>query len=364
MYIETEVVRKMDNNKKINQRREKMKRIVSVLLVVLLIFSLISGCTSDNNGTETTQTTASAETTAPQETSDEKIEVAALLYSRAFEFMVALDTGIQNQCAEYGIDVTVLDGNSDSALQISQIEDSITKGVDVILLAPANSEELVAGVKKANDAGIPVVTLDGELGEGAEVLASVTFDNHAGGFTAAETLMSLIESTTVLECEGASGAYHSIRRGGGFKDGMATDSSYKVISNDCQWDAEVAQNATADVLTSNENVKAVFTHNGEMVRGVIAGLKQIGMLHPAGDENHITVVSVDGTPNELDYIREGSLDACIEQNPFDMGALAVKVAYEYLTGSNTSPEYQQYVHPRVITAENVEDPENWANQIN
>lgn len=357
-----------------------MKKNISFLLILGLMISLISGCSSDPETSETTPETVNelspaADAETPEDTSGtaddaseapadgNDMKIAALLYSRAFEFMVALDTGIQDQCAEYGIDVTVLDGNSDSNTQITQIEDCITAGYDIILLAANNSEELVAGVKKANDAGIPVVTLDGEVGEGCEVLASVTFDNYAGGQTAAETLMSIVDPCSVLECSGASGAYHAVRRGGGFEDEMAENEDYVVIPNDCSWDAEIAQNAVVDTLTSNKEVKAIFAHNGEMVRGVIAGLKQLNMLNPVGDENHITVVSVDGTANELDYIREGYQDACVEQNPFDMGGLAVTIAYEYLTGQNTTPEYQQYVYPRVINADNVEDEINWANQL-
>jgi len=345
-----------------------MKKVLSILVVTCLLLGF-TGCT--NSSSETTTEAAAINVTSTQssnqatETTGKKgpIKVAALLYSRAFGFMVALDTGIQEQCAKYGIEITVLDANSDSALQTTQIEDCITKGFDVILLAPNNSEELVAGVKKANSAGIPVITLDGELGQGATIISAVTFDNKNGGKTAADTLMSLVKGGSVLECAGASGAYHSIRRGAGFDEEMATNNAYTVISNDCKWDAEVAQNATADVLTSNSDVKSVFTHNGEMVRGVVAGLKQIGRLYPVGDANHVTVVSIDGTPNELDYIRDGYVDACIEQNPFDMGALAVKIAYEYLTGVNTTPEYHQFVNPRVITIENVEDAANWGNQV-
>jgi len=352
-----------------------MKKNIALLLMTSLIICMFSGCGTNADTTETTENVAQETkkettqettegTTAQTQAENETYKVAALLYSRAFEFMVALDTGIQKKCAEYGMEVTVLDGNSDSNTQITQIEDCITAGYDIILLAANNSEELVAGVKKANDAGIPVVTLDGEVGEGCEVLASVTFDNYAGGETAAETLMSLVEACSVLECSGASGAYHAVRRGGGFEDKMAANEDYVVIPNDCNWDAEVAQNAVVDTLTSNSEVKAIFAHNGEMIRGVIAGLKQLNMLYPVGDENHITVVSVDGTANELDYIREGYQDACVEQNPFDMGGLAVQIAYEYLSGGNTEPEYQQYVYPRVIKADNVEDEVNWANQLN
>lgn len=350
---------------------KKVKKLIAMVLAGTLVLSgtmTLGACSSaaeektdEPNNPEDAKSAEPSETPAVEESGDKQIKVAALLYSRAFEFMVALDTGIQDQCKEYGIEVTVLDGNGDSATQITQIEDCITAGYDVILLSPNNSEELVAGVKKANDAGVPVISLDGEMGEGCEVLASVTFDNYEGGKTAAATLMDIIDSCSVLECSGATGAYHAVRRGGGFEDAMAENSAYTVIPNDCSWDAEVAQNAVVDILTSNPDVKAVFTHNGEMVRGVIAGLKQMNLLKPVGEEDHIVVVSVDGTPAELDYIREGVLDACVEQNPFDMGALAVTIAYEYLTGENTDPEANQYVYPRVINKDNVEDPVNWAN---
>lgn len=339
------------------------KRILSVMMAVLLVAVLAAGC-GKNDSAEETENKEATDTAAEQEPEKkDTYKISALLYSRGFEFMVALDQGIQDKCKEYGIEVEVLDGNSDSSTQITQIEDSITKGVDAILLAPNNSEELVAGVKKANDAGVPVVVLDGNVAEGCEVLASGTFDNKAGGKMAAEHLMEIAEPCSVLECTGATGAYHAVRRGGGFEDEMATNSSYKVIANDCNWDAETAQNATVDILSSNSEVNAVFTHNGEMVRGVIAGLKQINQLKKVGEEGHVPVVCIDGTPAELDYIRDGYLDATVEQNPFDMGALAVDVAYKYLNGEDENPEKEQYVYPRLITSDNVEDPENWANQI-
>ncbi len=334
------------------------KRIWSILAVVSLGTGLLAGCGSQG---ESSSSDTSTDTGSEQQ--EENFQISALLYSRGFEFMVALDQGIRDQCEEYGIEVEVLDGNSDSSVQITQIEDCITKGADMILLAPNNSEELVAGVKKANEAGVPVIVLDGNVAEGCEVLASVTFDNEAGGKMAADQMMEVVDGGSILECCGAAGAFHAVRRGGGFETEMATNSNYTVIPNDCNWDAETAQNATVDILSSNSDVTAVFTHNGEMVRGVIAGLKQINRLETVGEEGHVPVICIDGTPAELDYIREGYLDATVEQNPFDMGALAVTVAYEYLTGQNTEPEAEQFVYPRLITKENVDSEENWANQV-
>lgn len=124
------------------------KRILSVMMAVLLVAVLAAGC-GKNDSAEETENKEATDTAAEQEPEKkDTYKISALLYSRGFEFMVALDQGIQDKCKEYGIEVEVLDGNSDSSTQITQIEDSITKGVDAILLAPNNSEELVAGVKK------------------------------------------------------------------------------------------------------------------------------------------------------------------------------------------------------------------------
>ena len=126
-------------------------------------------------------------------------KIAVLLYSQGFEFMVALNDGIKAEAARLGVDVVVLDAREDSAKQTQQIEDQLARGVDGILLSPNNSEELVPGVQKINAARTPVVTVDSVVA-GAEVNASVAYDNIGAGRMAAEHLASLMNGTgTVLE---------------------------------------------------------------------------------------------------------------------------------------------------------------------
>ena len=82
----------------------------------------------------------------------EKPQIAVLLFSRGFEFMVALDQGAQAEAEKLGVDITVLDGQSNSEVQTRQIEDLLVSGVDAIVISPANSEEIVPAVRRANEA--------------------------------------------------------------------------------------------------------------------------------------------------------------------------------------------------------------------
>lgn len=336
-----------------------MKMKWTSLLAVIVLAGLLAGC-----GNVVTTDPVNNGGTAPGNTGgkdDDVKEIAVLLWSRGFEFMVALDQGIQDEAERLGVKVTVLDGQSNSQVQLGQIEDSLAKKVDAIILAPANSDELVPGVKKANEAGIPVITVDGVVSQGADIVSSVTFDNKGAGEMAAAYIIEQLGKGEVLETTGAQGTYHAVLRGGGFNDGMKASPDFKVISKNANWQAENAQNITADAITANPKINAVFSHNDDMVRGILGGLRQINKMKKAGEEGRIMVVGTDGTPEALERIRKGEQDATVQQDPFEMGAAALKAAVDKLDGKEV--EKEQYMPATLVTKENVDDPNLWGNKF-
>lgn len=289
----------------------------------------------------------------------ESKKIAALLYSQGFEFMVALNEGIRDEAEKQGVEITVLDAQGDSTTQIRQIEDQIAAGVDGVILSPNNSEELVPGVRQLNEAEIPVVTVDSIAAEG-DVASAVVYDNVAAGEMGAKHLAKLMgEQGVALELEGAQGAYHAIRRGEGFKQGMEPFSDIELISRDSQWTADRALSITTDVLTARDDVSGIFSHNDEMVRGVVSGLEQVDKAAKVGEEGNIPVVGVDGTPLALERIRNGTQAATVDQDPFVMGALSLTTLLKVLDGEQVPEE--QLTEPKMITKENVDDPDLWGN---
>ncbi|NHW47867.1 sugar ABC transporter substrate-binding protein [Paenarthrobacter sp. MSM-2-10-13] len=286
-------------------------------------------------------------------------KIAVLLYSQSFEFMVALGQGVKDKAKELGVEVTVLDAKGDSSTQISQIQDQLAQGVDGIVLSPNNSAELVPGVQMIHDAGKTVTTVDSVIpGDIAD--AAVAFDNEKAGKLGAEALAKLMgDKGTVLEYQGAKGAYHAILRGKGFNDGIKQFPGIKVIGRDAQWTADNALSLTVDNFTADSSINGLFSHNDEMVRGIVSGLSQINKDAPVGAANHIPLVGVDGTPLALDRIRNGVQDATMDQNPFEMGALALQAQVDLLDGKQVPK--MQLTDTKLITKENVDDPALWGN---
>jgi ribose transport system substrate-binding protein len=296
--------------------------------------------------------------TISAQAADQKPKLALLLFSRGFEFMVALDQGARSEAAKSGAELTVLDGQSSSQVQSGQIDDLITQKISAIMISPANSTEIVPAVRRANDASVPVVAVDGIVGEGAKVVTYVGFDNANGAKVAAEYLLKQ-HAKKILELEGAIGEYHAELRHKGFMAALAADPSVKVISRPAEWQADNAQSMTADALTADPDIDAIYSHNDEMVRGIVSGLKQIGKFHKVGEAGHIMIVGIDGTPLALQRIRSGEEDATVQQDPFLMGSLAVQSALAALNGKAQPP--QQLLPPMLVTKENVDTPANWGN---
>ena len=289
---------------------------------------------------------------------DGKPKVAVLLFSRGFEFMVALDQGARHEAEKNGVDITVLDGQSNTEVQTRQIEDLLVKGVDAIVISPNNSTEIVPAVRKANEKKVPVIALDAVVGEGANVATHVGFDNAAGGKVAADDLAKL-GVKKALELQGAVGAYHARMRGSGFEN--EAKGKFDVIPRPAEWLAENAQAITADVVTANPGVDAIFSHNDEMVRGVLAGLRQIGKTAKVGEPGHIAIVAIDGTPLALQRIRNGEQDGTVQQDPFEMGALAIRSALSAIKGDKLPAE--QLLPPTLVTKANVDDKTLWGNNF-
>jgi ribose transport system substrate-binding protein len=298
----------------------------------------------------------------PVKAAEQTPKLALLLFSRGFEFMIALDQGARNEASKARADLVVLDGQSNSSvrLQTVQIDELIKQKISAIIISPANSEDIVPAIRHANDANIPVVAVDGIIAPGPSVATFVGFDNAAGGKLAAEYLLKH-HAKKILELEGALGAYHAQQRHKGFMEGLAADPNVKVISRPAEWLSDTAQIMTADAFIADPDIDAIFSHNDEMIRGVVTELKRMGKFHKVGEPGHILIVGIDATPLALERIRDGEEDATVQQDPFEMGTLAVQSALAVLAGKQLPA--QQLLPPVLVTRENVDTPSLWGNEF-
>ena len=108
--------------------------------------------------------------------------------------------------------VTVADAQDDTAKQISGIEDLILQKVDILLVNPTDSSAISSAVQSANEAGIPVITIDRSSEEG-DIETFIASDNVAGGELAAEYLVKAASiSVTKLGAQGGMPTREEVER--------------------------------------------------------------------------------------------------------------------------------------------------------
>jgi ribose transport system substrate-binding protein len=285
-----------------------------------------------------------------------------IAFGLQYEYQVTLVNHVKELATQKGVNISVYDGKGDPSTQTTQLLDVISKQPDVILLNPVDAKLLQGGVRKANEAKIPLFMLENLPPEG-DWVAYNTFDDVAGGRAGADAIAKLTGGKgLVLEVRGAIGSGQSQKRYQGFHEQAAAKyPGLKIEELKAEWTADNAQTLTVDAFTRDPNVAGVWAHNDEMIRGVVSALRQIGRLKKAGEDGHIPIVGFDGTPLGLERIREGTQDADVGQNPFSMADSIVGEMENYFGGKPVTRV--TLIQPVMIYKENVDSKDNWGKRV-
>ncbi|MCD8508851.1 MAG: ribose ABC transporter substrate-binding protein RbsB [Bacillus sp. (in: Bacteria)] len=240
-------------------------------------------------------------------------------------FFVTLQEGAKAKAEELGAELITLDAQNDDAKQVSDVEDLIQRGVDIILINPTDSSSVVAAVEAANNAGIPVITVD-RGADGGEIIAHIASDNVAGGEMAGQLLVDLVgEGAKVAELEGIPGSSAARERGEGFNT-IAQGSLDVVTSQTANFDRSEGLNVMENILQGNPDIVGVFAHNDEMALGALEAIDAAGK---AGD---IVVIGFDATDDAVAAVEAGRLAGTVAQQPTLIGELAVETALKVFQG--------------------------------
>ena len=240
-------------------------------------------------------------------------------------FFVELKDGAQKAAASAGLQLVIVDAQDDPARQISGVEDLIQKKVGVILLNPTDSSALAGAVQSANNAHIPVVTLDRAV-DGANVASHIASDNLAGGAMAAQFLSQQLQGKgNVLELQGVPGTSAARDRGKGFDDEAQKDGLKIIAQQPANFDRAQGLSVTENLLQAHSDANAIFAQNDEMALGALRALD-------SGKHGNIIVVAFDGTPDGIKAVKDGKMAATVAQQPGEIGRLGVETAQKLLGG--------------------------------
>lgn len=298
-----------------------MKKYGKILGVVLFVLMLATGCSLNQPGSSDSDKDSNGD---KAEKKDIKIGLSVSTLNNPF--FVTLRDGAEKAAKDAGYQIVASDAQDDPSKQLSDIEDMLQQDIDILLVNPTDSEAVASAVEMANDANIPVITVD-RSSDGGEVVTHIASDNVKGGEMAAEFLSEkLKDKGNVVELEGISGASATRERGEGFHNIVDKKDDIKVIASQSgDFDRTKGLSVMENIIQSHKDIDAVFAHNDEMALGAYEALKAQGM-------DDVVVVGFDATDDAKKSVENGQMAATIAQQPDMIGKQAVETAAKVVNG--------------------------------
>ena len=240
-------------------------------------------------------------------------------------FFVKMADSVKAEAAKQGVEVKIVDAQNDPAKQANDISDLIQQHVDVLIVNPVDSAAVGNSVISANEAKIPVITVDRSSDSG-DVATHIASNNIKGGEMAADFLVQKLgEGAEVAELEGIPGASATRERGEGFHN--IADNKLKVLAKQsADFDRSKGLTVAENMIQANAGIKAIFAHNDEMALGAISAAKSAN--------KNIMIVGFDGTEDGMKAVEDGDLVATIAQQPDKMGEMGVDAAVKLAKGES------------------------------
>lgn len=304
-----------------------MKRTLRTVvgLGAALSVAMLSACGGD--------TAPAAEPAATAAGGGEEIRLAIVLKALNSEFWQNMETGAQEKATELGVDLDIYApaDERDVEGQVVLVENAISQGYDAIGVAPISNVNLNNVLAKATAAGIYVVNIDEAvdienlIGLGGAVQAFITTDNEAVGQMAGEFIVAQLGGEgEVAIIEGTAGVANATARRDGATTAFEEGGLELVDSLSADWDRTKAYNLAQNYINKYPDLKAIYAANDAMAMGAQEAVAASG--------RDIMVVGTDGNSDAVESVEAGELDATVKQDSASVGARAVELLKELVTG--------------------------------
>ncbi len=251
---------------------------------------------------------ASFSTSAAADTAHVKIGVSLL--TQQHPFYIELAQAMQLEAAKKGATVDIAIANQDLGKQISDVQDFVTKKVDVIVLSPVDSKGVKAAVVLAQRAGIPIITVD-IAAQGVEVAAHVSVDNYAGGQMAGGLMCKVVGAKGDVGIIDYPTVQSVIDRVAGFKKALAACPGIRIVADQPGITRADALGAAQNMLQAHPDLRGIFGFGDDAALAAAVAGKSAGSA--------VKIVGFDGMAEAR---------AAVDKNPNFVGVVQLYPALE------------------------------------
>ncbi|HEY0453478.1 substrate-binding domain-containing protein [Actinophytocola sp.] len=323
-------------------RRRAVATVLSAAAALTL--SVACGTTSENSGQAQESGGAAAKCGGP----DGKYTIGMSQANVAEPYRQRMDDDIRaaaKDVPQFSVDFA--DAQQDNAKQVSDVENFLTKQIDLLIISPNEATPLTAVVQKAYNKGIPVIVLDRKV-DGDAYTTWIGADNVEIGKTAGQYVAEqlLPGGGKVGEIRGLAGATPAKERGDGFREGIKGKNIEIVATSDGDWLREKGQSQADAMFKAHPDIQVLYAHNDPMAEGAYLAAKA------AGKEKSMKFIGIDGLPipsGGLKAVEEGRLSATLIYPT--AGKEAVDTAKKILVDCTDVPKTQT-LKTQLITIDN------------
>lgn len=267
--------------------------------------------------------------------------IGASLLTQQHPFYISLAEAMTAEAQAEGIPIEIAIANQDLNKQLSDIEDFITKEVDVIVISPVDSQGVRAAIKKAQGAGIKVVTVDIPAA-GIEVTSHIGTDNYAGGVKAGELMGKVLGGEGQVAIIDYPTVQSVVDRVEGFKKGIEATPGIEIAAIQTGVTRAEALAAAQNILQANPDIVGFFGFGDD------AALAAASAAKAAGLQDQVKVIGFDGMEEARNAVKnDPAMVGVIAQYPDEMGKVAVETAGKVIKGEEV-PALQP-IEPGVVT---------------
>ena len=305
-----------------------MKKAISLICVFVLVL-MMTACSGSapaaNSSSTAAASPAPADDSAPAPDSaapvdNDKITIAYCVKTLQEERWQREIEGCEAAAKELGVEFISNVANGDAQMQISQIENLVTQGVDVILVTAVDSGALSNAIESARNAGVKIVIYDQPL-ENSGGDAFVGYRDETNGELIASTIRDLNVSGNVALLHGdeTSGISLLVK---GEKDVLADCDVEIVFEQYClNWGAEAALAHAQNALTlQNNDIQAFVCMNDGIASGAIQALEEVGLA------GQVVVTGMDCELSAVQRIVKGTQTSTLYKDSNALSRAAIETA--------------------------------------
>ncbi len=187
--------------------------------------------------------------------------------------------------------ITKYSGDS-TLLQIKQINELIDEGIDLLIVAPIETDAIQPVVEDLYNKGVPVVLIDRKI-ESDKYTAYVGGDNFLIGYTAGVYIADILnKQCNVIEILGALSSSPAKERMYGFEDAIFQYPGISIVDRiHSNWNNQIVLDSLSYFLESNPNVDAIFAHADFLA----AAASEV--INNEFSDRKIKIIGVDGYPS-------------------------------------------------------------------